>query len=663
MGQEAVQEESVLTSAAELNWEDELSRSVPEAWGLSGQDSKRNKTQAENRRSTDAEGWWSDGELDEELVRQVRDEEEALPPGSVSNTYGRNGPRWNADLSRSMDASSLRLSLQDDLPLAPDAVPEWGELGEPSPVLMQENLQTAEWGEWGDLPGQAPGMATQHVISWNLEEAARARQELEAFLYRWAVQMAEVAHFMSEKERALILQLMQHTETWLKNDGINVKPLVYKEKLSHLQKICGIVEERKQESDSRIAALEELRAEETALRSALEAASVQDAGAEGLEAARRILEEDLAELEEQLRQQEQRKRYEDCVVQPSTIRKCSAKMQQASKKLSGSEAGAQAGRGREEAANESTTEAAGMDSPESGVPSLSVPADDVAGSAQAPDSPDPKKAAQEEAAAKASQETGEHSKPAEEKKSGGGCFPGMATVMVPGGTRRIDQLELGDRVAVVPDKSGDGYGLAVEKVLLFAARDPDDVLRDYVQICTTSGSSVMLSPGHLLPCMAFRGSDGTPDPGAAPASISSAASDSSCHAHELHRAEDVRPGWHVWVLHSSRMCTVRTTVQRVTRCKAAGRFAPLTGSCNTTLIVDGVVVSQLTDFVDGIVSRGRTHELLSPLRTLYHALPSSVYAVCAAIIPYSHDTIVAARNALLTIIGSKSIMCTPTKNE
>ncbi len=71
------------------------------------------------------------------------------------------------------------------------------------------------------------------------------------------------------------------------------------------------------------------------------------------------------------------------------------------------------------------------------------------------------------------------------------CFPSDATVVLEGGaTRRMDQLKVGDRVAV-------GGGVYSE-VFMFTHK-MDAVTHEFVSITTASGATIRLTAGHYLP--------------------------------------------------------------------------------------------------------------------------------------------------------------------
>ncbi|OAD53896.1 Sonic hedgehog protein A [Eufriesea mexicana] len=77
----------------------------------------------------------------------------------------------------------------------------------------------------------------------------------------------------------------------------------------------------------------------------------------------------------------------------------------------------------------------------------------------------------------------------------GGCFPGRSLVRTEdGSTKRLDQVQLGDRIAAL-DSSGD---IVYSEVIAFLDRSLTE-RRQFVQLTTESGRVLTLTPAHLVP--------------------------------------------------------------------------------------------------------------------------------------------------------------------
>jgi len=167
--------------------------------------------------------------------------------------------------------------------------------------------------------------------------------------------------------------------------------------------------------------------------------------------------------------------------------------------------------------------------------------------------------------------------------------------------------------------------------------------------------------------------------------------------HRLHRAEDVEVGWTLLVsprglsegvkrrhgvgldedvgegesgagradLEAKMLPSVVTNVEVVEK---DGQYAPLTGSQHATLVVDGVVVSQYTDFVDGVAGRGiGAYHILSPVSSVLSLLPQALHKYCVDVIAGQHDDLCAFRNRFVSAMYgdewsvSKSEVCGETE--
>ncbi|KAK2575804.1 hypothetical protein KPH14_007188 [Odynerus spinipes] len=77
----------------------------------------------------------------------------------------------------------------------------------------------------------------------------------------------------------------------------------------------------------------------------------------------------------------------------------------------------------------------------------------------------------------------------------GGCFPGKSYVRTQDGMkRRLDEVQLGDRVAAL-NSHGE---LVYSEVIAFLDRAPTE-RRQFVQLLTSSGRVLTLTPAHLVP--------------------------------------------------------------------------------------------------------------------------------------------------------------------
>ncbi|XP_007575362.1 indian hedgehog B protein isoform X2 [Poecilia formosa] len=171
----------------------------------------------------------------------------------------------------------------------------------------------------------------------------------------------------------------------------------------------------------------------------------------------------------------------------------------------------------------------------------------------------------------------------------GGCFPGNASVMLEGGTRRsMSALKPGDRVLALVNGS-----LVFSEVMTFLDRDPDTP-RLFVSLQTAAGQRLALTAAHLLFLSGRNCSEG-----AAPVASQLRAA----------YAGTARPGQCVLVeaggaARLSRIVGVSVATSR-------GAFAPLTRQ--GTIMVDGVAASCYAA-VDG---HRLAHQAFAPLRLLH----------------------------------------------
>lgn len=75
------------------------------------------------------------------------------------------------------------------------------------------------------------------------------------------------------------------------------------------------------------------------------------------------------------------------------------------------------------------------------------------------------------------------------------CFPANARVDTPQGVRRIDSLQVGDKVLV--GHGNNGGNKKYSEIFSFSHRDPYAVA-NFVRIVAASGATLEISPGHLL---------------------------------------------------------------------------------------------------------------------------------------------------------------------
>ena len=178
------------------------------------------------------------------------------------------------------------------------------------------------------------------------------------------------------------------------------------------------------------------------------------------------------------------------------------------------------------------------------------------------------------------------------------CFPSDATVtMEDGSARRMDELRIGDRVAVMLPDGTRGF----DDVYLFTHKD--GVATNAYRILTlASGRQLALSPRHFIP-VAGDGSAGW-------------------GVRVVKAAEEVGIGDVVWYDEADGS-TASAAVTEVATQARPGLFNPLT--MGGTIVVDGVVASAHSDwFLDGIVSPATQdvvyQALFLPVRAAYRVI-------------------------------------------
>ncbi|KAJ1622267.1 hint module-domain-containing protein [Pavlovales sp. CCMP2436] len=176
------------------------------------------------------------------------------------------------------------------------------------------------------------------------------------------------------------------------------------------------------------------------------------------------------------------------------------------------------------------------------------------------------------------------------------CFPADATVRTLHGSKRMDEVRVGDQVLV-------GGGL-FSTVYMFVKRDPSKALSDFVRVDLANGGAVELTDSHLLRL----GSGAYLAAGRAlPGMVVQVATEESSSP-ELH------------------------TVTRTSIVRRAGLFAPMT--LHGDIVVGGIVASSYSQVAasvlpawiaakDDSIAAWFAHALLSPVRAL-HSLHSEV---------------------------------------
>ncbi len=155
------------------------------------------------------------------------------------------------------------------------------------------------------------------------------------------------------------------------------------------------------------------------------------------------------------------------------------------------------------------------------------------------------------------------------------CFPADASVTLEGGyVKRMDDLQIGDRVQVSPNAFSD--------VFMFTHRDAKSTVK-FIELSTVSGLRIYLTPGHYMYANG-----------------------------RLAAASTVREGDIVDLANGeeSRVTTLRTVAKK-------GVYNPQT--LHGDIAVNGVLASTYTIAVDPRAA----HSLLTPLRALFRAIGAS----------------------------------------
>lgn len=183
-------------------------------------------------------------------------------------------------------------------------------------------------------------------------------------------------------------------------------------------------------------------------------------------------------------------------------------------------------------------------------------------------------------------------------KAAAACFPGAATVTLPGGAKKaMRDLAVGDRVMVL---KADGSA-AFEDVYFFD-HQVDGGSNEFVRLALTDGRALELSSGHFVPV------------------------GDSLAAARMTRARDVTAGATVLVMAAGGKAAEPVLVDAVSIVHRAGLFAPVTSS--GTVVVDGVVASTYSDWaLDPLFDAlGLSHKLHAAMHVV-HAPLRLAYAV------------------------------------
>ena len=178
------------------------------------------------------------------------------------------------------------------------------------------------------------------------------------------------------------------------------------------------------------------------------------------------------------------------------------------------------------------------------------------------------------------------------------CFPGEATVaMADGSTRRMDELRIGDRVAVMRPDGTRGF----DEIYLFTHKDAV-ATNAYRTLTLESGRELTLSPRHFIPVATDGGA--------------------GWDARVVKAAEEVGPGDVIWYENADGSLASAAVTAVATQARQ-GLFNPLT--MGGTILVDGVVASAHSDwFLDGIASPATQdvvyQALFLPVRALYRLI-------------------------------------------
>lgn len=178
------------------------------------------------------------------------------------------------------------------------------------------------------------------------------------------------------------------------------------------------------------------------------------------------------------------------------------------------------------------------------------------------------------------------------------CFPAEATVAMADGTmRRMDELRIGDRVAVMLPDGTRGF----DEIYLFTHKDAVST-NQYIRLTLASGRELALSPRHFIPV----------------ATDAAATWDGRV----VKAAEEVGMGDVVWY-ESADGTTASAPVTAIATEARPGLYNPLT--FGGTILVDGVAASAHSDwFLDGVLSPASQdvvyQALFLPVRALYRLI-------------------------------------------
>lgn len=118
----------------------------------------------------------------------------------------------------------------------------------------------------------AQEVQAQLIVQDNYQiEKANAKNSLEEYVFEMRDKLdTTLEHFVTEKLKTEIQQNLRIIDEWLYEDGDNVEPSVYKEKLSSLRIECDPIQNRYNEAQSRPAAFDKLGKHLVRFRKALD---------------------------------------------------------------------------------------------------------------------------------------------------------------------------------------------------------------------------------------------------------------------------------------------------------------------------------------------------------------------------------------------------------